>query len=399
MGLPPRVLYSFPHPLGGAGIGTTAYYQVLSLWRQGITVDVMCASLARPLPAGLRVVQTLAVAGRRVPPRVLGVGRARAYHDRLVATVVSRGRHNVVHAWPASSLRTLKAARRTGAAGMREVPNTHTGHAFEVVGREADRIGCPLPPGALNAFDAAVLRAEEAEWASAARLLVPSEVVAETFLARGFAPDRLARHRYGFDPEIFGPPDERELARDADRPLRVVFVGRCDPRKGLHLLLEAWEKAGLSGRDAELTICGTFEPRYHALLTPTLDRLGIRMAGFVDDVPSFLRRADVLALPSVEEGSALVTYEAQASGCALLVSRQAGAVVTHGEQGLIHEAGDVAALARDLARLAADREMLARLRRGALRGRDHLTWDYAGVALMDAYREGLLDMVTAPRAD
>ncbi|WP_154675066.1 glycosyltransferase family 4 protein [Parafrankia elaeagni] len=391
VGLPPRVLYSFPHPMGGPGIGNLAYHQVLALWRQGISVDVMCLSLARPLPPGVRVIPTLAAAGYRLPPRAIGVRRARDYHDRLVAAVVRRGRHNVVHAWPRASRRTLTAARAVGAAGLREVPNTHTGQAFEVVAREAERIGCPLPEDAPHAFNPDVLHTEMAEWAAATRLLVPSEVVAETFLARGFTEDRMVRYRYGYDPQAFPVPTEQEFHRPAGAPLRVVFAGYCDARKGLHLLLEAWERADLRGR-AELTVCGAFEPGYRTRVASDLCRQEVRTRGFVEDVSSFLRGADILVLPSVEEGSALVTYEAQASGCALVVSRQAGAVVTHGEQGLVHEAGDVTALAGDLARLADDRQLLTRLRRGALRARDHLTWDRAGVALMDAYCEALRDV-------
>nr|MDT0666193.1 hypothetical protein [Micromonospora sp. DSM 115978] len=129
-GLPVRVLYSFPHPLGSPGIGTTAYFQVLSLWRQAIPLTVMCSSLARPLPAGLPVVQTTAIAGRRVPARAVGVQRARAWHDAVVAGRVRRGGFDVVHTWPGAALRTLRAANAVGAAGLREVPNTHTAHAY-----------------------------------------------------------------------------------------------------------------------------------------------------------------------------------------------------------------------------------------------------------------------------
>jgi glycosyltransferase involved in cell wall biosynthesis len=97
-------------------------------------------------------------------------------------------------------------------------------------------------------------------------------------------------------------------------------------------------------------------------------------------------------LPSVEEGSALVTYEAQASGCALLVSRQAGAVIDDGQQGLVHEAGDVGALERHLRQLDTDRDLVARLRRGALANSKRLTWDHAGVDLVAGYRAGVVSM-------
>ena len=57
-----------------------------------------------------------------------------------------------------------------------------------------------------------------------------------------------------------------------------------------------------------------------------------------------LARADVLLLPSLEEGSALVTYEAQVAGCVPLVSTAAGALLDDDVHGLLHEPSDVATL-------------------------------------------------------
>ena len=43
--------------------------------------------------------------------------------------------------------------------------------------------------------------------------------------------------------------------------LRAVFVGRCEPRKGLHYALEAWIESGAAERGT-FTICGNFYPGY-----------------------------------------------------------------------------------------------------------------------------------------
>ncbi|WP_157472874.1 glycosyltransferase family 4 protein [Frankia sp. EAN1pec] len=384
MAQPLRVLYSFPHPLGLPGIGTTAYHQVISLWRQGIEVQVYCTSVARPLPPGLPVRQTMALGGQRLPPRAVGVKRARYWHDRVVATALAREYFDVAHVWPGAAVHTLRACRRLGIPGLREAPNTHTAHACDVVARETARLGLTMQRNSSHAPNPRSLRLEDAEYGAATALLVPSDVAAETFVGRGMPAGRLVRHRYGFDPRTFPAPRAEEMERPGTRPLHVVFVGRCEPRKGLHLLLEAWRRSGLAGR-ARLTICGSFWSSYRALLAPALAQPGVETPGFVTDVPGLLRSADVLALPSLEEGSALVTYEAQASGCALLVSRQSGAVLTHGEQGLLHEAGDVDTLAAHLRQLEHDRSLLERLRCRALAARKSLTWNHAGTILHAAY--------------
>ena len=77
----------------------------------------------------------------------------------------------------------------------------------------------------------------------------------------------------------------------------------------------------------------------------------------------------MLLLPSIEEGSALVTYEAQVAGCVPLVSTAAGAMLDHDVHGLVHEAGDVATLTAQLDLLAGDPGTLERLRAGAWRTR------------------------------
>ena len=82
-----------------------------------------------------------------------------------------------------------------------------------------------------------------------------------------------------------------------------------------------------------------------------------------------MRAADVLVLPSFEEGSALVTYEARAAGCVLAVSDRTGAPATHGHDALVHPAGDVAALQGHLGALHRDGALREALRRRERRRR------------------------------
>jgi glycosyltransferase involved in cell wall biosynthesis len=115
-----------------------------------------------------------------------------------------------------------------------------------------------------------------------------------------------------------------------------------------------------------------------------------------------MRRSDLFVLSTVEEGSALVTYEARASGCVLLVSDASGAVCEHMENALVHRPGDVAALTEHIRLLDRDRALLARLRAASLATADDLTWRAAGPALRSAYTEALSrsrgEKSPAPRA-
>ena len=101
-----------------------------------------------------------------------------------------------------------------------------------------------------------------------------------------------------------------------------------------------------------------------------------------------MRAADVLVLPSFEEGSALVTYEARAAGCVLAVSDRTGAPATHGHDALVHPAGDVAALQEHLGALHRDVALREGLRRQSVEGAGELTWAAAAEVLAGLLRRG-----------
>jgi glycosyltransferase involved in cell wall biosynthesis len=381
--------------LGVTGIGMTAWHQATGLARAGAEVSVACGSVERDVPGVRVLLESMRLARRRVPYRVVGADRAMALHDRRVARLVSagEGRFDVVHAWPGGCERTLAAARARRIPAFLERPNAHTGFAFDVVARECERLGIRLAPSSPHAYDAVKLAREEREFAAADALLCPSEFVAASHAARGEPWARLLRHRYGYDPQRFGPPPGSRRPG----PLTAAFVGRLEPRKGAHLALEAWRRARLAP-PARLLLCGAVEPGYDAVLSSLLDTPGVESLGHVADPERILREADVLVLPSLEEGSALVTYEARACGAVLLVSDRAGAVARHEEDALVHAAGDAEALAGHLRRVAEEPGLLDRLRASSLAGVDELTWDAAAEGLLAAYAEGAARVAAAGAA-
>ena len=387
---PVRVLYSYPNRIGVTGIGNIAWQNVQGLIQEGTEIRVFCGSCERPFEGCCRIVETLRPLGARVPYRLLGgADRARALHDYRVARAIASGRIDIdiVHCWPLGSLRTLKAARARGIRTVLERPNAHTRFAYEVVRDETERLGLKLSPDNPHYFNAARLVREEREYELADYLLCPSEFVARTFLEQGFKEERLLYHRYGFDPAKFSLP-ERSDSRDKNLPLSVVFVGRCEPRKGLHIALEAW-LASPASESGHFFICGHFVSGYRERLASMLAHRSVRVVGFTDDVPAIMRKCHALVLSSVEEGSSLVTYEARACGCILLVSAATGARCVDGVDGLVHKVGDVRALCEHFTILDRDRTLLRRLRAASLAGTGDLTWRAAARELLAAYHRSL----------
>lgn len=163
-----RVLYSFPDTLGAPGIGTIAYHQVCGLIARGHEVHVHCTFLARPLHGKRHCSTTLGLGGLRIPHRLLGRNTAYRYHDSRVAAAIRKSPRSfdIVHLWPRATLASARAARQHGIPTVRELPNTHTAHALEVVAMETARLGLAPIQGNSRYPDPAILALEEEEFRS-----------------------------------------------------------------------------------------------------------------------------------------------------------------------------------------------------------------------------------------
>ncbi len=383
-----RVLYSFPHKLGADRICYTAWQQVRELANAGVDVLLFPGAMSRPVPDAVEVRPTLARGKLRLPYRLVGKLRALALHDRIVARRLEKlaGKVDVVHLWPCAALETIKVAKRLGIPTVLERPNAHTRFAYEVVNKECLRIGVPLPKGHEYEFNGSILRREEEEFRSADYLLCPSEFVAKTFRERGFPAEKLLRHQYGFDEADFYP---RSQSRRADQKFTMLFVGQGAVRKGVHFAIEAWRSSG-AAENGIFKIAGSFIPAYHQYV----ERLAkgdesIVFLGHRHDISDLMRDADVLVLPTLEEGSPLVCAEAMACGCVNLVSDVCIGACQHGVNALIHEACDVRTLAQHIGLLCKGDKLLVRLREGALQNSAEFSWLRAGQSLLRAYEEAI----------
>ena len=166
----------------------------------------------------------------------------------------------------------------------------------------------------------------------------------------------------------------------------MLFVGVCAVRKGLHFALEAWSRSPASEHGTFL-IAGDFLPAYAAHLERELAHPSVRVLGHRNDAAELMASSDILVLPSLEEGSALVTAEAIASGCVPLVSNATSGVCIHDVNSLVHRVADVDSLTAHITAVYESRDLLERLRTGCLRSASEITWRAAGVRLLDVYRD------------
>lgn len=382
-GKPVRVLYSFAAKMDGQRIGYTSWQQIIGLAAAGADVLACPGVLQVPLPRNVSFRPTLSRGKIRISYKLVGRMNSYVLHDWIIARRLEKlaGQIDIVHAWPLGSLETLRMARRMGIPTVLERPNAHTQFAFDIVQKEAARIGVSLPRDHEHTYDSAVLERENIEYELADKLLCPSDFVVQTFLDRGFTRDKLARHIYGYDEKRYFPDGTRKPTRG----LTVLFAGVCAVRKGLHFALEAWLKSSAC-HDGLLLIAGGFIPGYAETMASKISHPSVRVLGHRNDLQDLMRQSDILVLPTLEEGSALVTSEARGSGCVLVVSDASGATCRHMENALVHRAGDVETLTQHLTLLHEDRALLEKLRASSLGSVHEITWTAAGVRLLDVYK-------------
>ncbi len=179
------------------------------------------------------------------------------------------------------------------------------------------------------------------------------------------------------------------LRPQADR-LRITFVGQAVERKGLPLLLRAFE-ALREHIPTELTVIG---PSLHELSPLMLDMRDVRVLGKVDDETKQLEleRSDVLCAPSLGgESFGMVLTEAFASGTPVVASDIAGYrdVVRDGVDGVLVPRGDAQALAETLRDLWEEPVRRAAMARAAVLGAERFAWPRVAAQVMEAYEDAI----------
>lgn len=185
-----------------------------------------------------------------------------------------------------------------------------------------------------------------------------------------------------------GPGAPPAAPRDAREGLRIVFVGQAVERKGLPILLRAFE-ALREHVPATLTVIGAEEEELAPLM---LDSRGIEVLGKVSDEQKQheLARADVLCAPSLGgESFGMVLTEAFAAGTPVLASDIAGYrdVVRHGRDGVLVPRSDATALAEALRELWLEPDRRRRMGEEAARRAERFAWPQVAAEVLEAYED------------
>ncbi len=182
-------------------------------------------------------------------------------------------------------------------------------------------------------------------------------------------------------------------AETHDQNLKVVYLGRLDPSKGVHVLVKAVRQLGDVGMTLDIfgVKQGESGQKYEdelKLIVSDDSRIRFHRPIAASEVPERLAAYDVMAVPSqwLETGP-LVVLEAFASGLPVIGSRLGGIreLVRDGIDGvLVDPCASPERWAAMLRRMADDRTFLKRLKSGILPPR---TMDAAADDMMRLYEE------------
>ena len=184
------------------------------------------------------------------------------------------------------------------------------------------------------------------------RIIVNSEWAREGLVRGGVSPEKMSLIPLAYDVEVgIQRPAGRRLQRTyparftLERPLRVLFLGLINLRKGVARLLDAARV--LCNEPVEFWMVGPVEI---SKTTAIADSGRVKWFGPVkrSQAAEFYRDADVFILPTLSDGFAITQLEAQANGLPIIASKSCGKVAENRVNGIILDEPSAACIAQTI---------------------------------------------------
>ena len=292
--------------------------------------------------------------------------------DREVAKRVKPGA--AIYCYEDSALTTFGAAQKAGVKRYYELPIMYWTATQKLLREEATRYPQWEPTLLATRDSSAKLERKSAELALADLVICPSRVVQKSLPAG----TRSQVAEYGCPAPVAG-----ERMRRKGNRIRFLFVGAMTQRKGLADLFEAFKQ--LNRSDIELVVLGfpLLPLGFYRREFPDFTYESPRSHDLVKQV---MLSCDVLVLPSIVEGRAMVQTEALSCGLPIVVTANAGAedLVEQGKTGFLVPIRDPEALAERLNWIADHHDWVTDVRPDALAKARQSGWDRYTDAILSA---------------
>jgi glycosyltransferase involved in cell wall biosynthesis len=276
----------------------------------------------------------------------------------------------------------IRRARRNGLAIVTDQSIAHPAFMHEALREEFARFGMPAGYNPRADLWKLVLR----DCDDADLLQVNSDFVKKTFSQQGYPAHKVRVAYLGVREDFF------DLKRDyrIDGPVRILFTGNFDIRKGVRILLEAIRRCRASGLDVRLQLIGNLDNGV-SCLEPGDDQFFTHTPfAPLKQVAAALADADLFVFPTFAEGSSRSAMEAAAAGLPVVTTENCGLPLEHEKSAIYVPAGESGALADAIARVASDEGLRQSIGRNAMRTvTENYTWLHYGRRVAGHFREAI----------
>jgi glycosyltransferase involved in cell wall biosynthesis len=276
----------------------------------------------------------------------------------------------------------IRKARSNGLAIVTDHSIAHPAFMHQALREEFARFGLPAGYDPRADLWKLVLR----DCADADMLLVNSDFVKKTFVEQGYPSGKVRVAYLGVREEFF------DLKRDyrIDGPVRILFTGNFDIRKGVRLLLEAVRQCRRAGLDVRLELMGNLGNGAPCLQAG--DEIFFTHTPFAppQQVAMAFALADLFVFPTFAEGSSRSAMEAAAAGLPIITTENCGLPLEHGKSVIYAPVADSESLAEAISRLSSDEKLRESIGRNAMRTvTENYTWMQYGRRVAEYLQEAV----------
>jgi len=301
--------------------------------------------------------------------------------DRVASDYVEQNHERLklrgVYAYEDCAVRSFERAREFGLRRIYDLPIAYWETARQLLRAEAQRYPNwePTLGGTRDSNEKLARKTRELELAEI--VVCPSAFVLDSL------PEKARREKHCVVAPFGSPTNMSHGSHGTYEKVRFLFAGALSQRKGLADLFAAMKL--VNSTEAELVVMGSpiLPMQFYRNEFPNFTYEPPRSH---DAVLRLMASCDVLVLPSIVEGRALVQQEAMACGLPLIVTRNAGGedLIIEGETGFVIPAGDPEAIAQRVEWFLQNRDKLPGMREAARLKAAKLTWVAYGDQILHA---------------
>lgn len=262
------------------------------------------------------------------------------------------GNANIVYGFNSASVELFEYAKTQGIRCILDQTLAERSFLHQLLLEEEKKWqGWSLSPFKVNDGDLELVQREQCEQNLADYIICGSNFVKDSLIARGVSGNKISVIALGRskDGQVLQCKPNRRTPQERGDGLRILFAGSVGLRKGIPYLLEALRL--LKGHiPFTCKIAGSIEIKLQRV-TEYSD-----ICNFLGRVPRSQMAelyvwADVFVLPSICEGSAMVTYEALNWGLPIITTYNSGSLVREGIDGFIVPIRDAGAITDNLLKI------------------------------------------------